>query len=37
MHKIEPPAAGDFMSAMKSPAPLLRGVMCSLKISPREM
>jgi large conductance mechanosensitive channel len=25
MHKIEPPTAGDFMSAMKSPAPLLRG------------
>ena len=24
MHKIEPPTTGDFMSAMKSPAPLLR-------------
>jgi large conductance mechanosensitive channel len=25
MHKIDAPAAGDFMSAMKSPAPMLRG------------
>jgi large conductance mechanosensitive channel len=24
MHKIEPPTAGDFMSTMKSPAPLFR-------------
>lgn len=25
MHKLDAPAAGDFMSAMKSPAPILRG------------
>ncbi len=24
MHKLQPPTAGDFMSAMKSPAPLLK-------------